>query len=518
MPPNKRQIVSEEKRIKALLAQSLQKKAEMQDLLPHLYSPLGWYQWAWDFFQTENRLAFLCAGNQVSKSSTLIRRTIRFATETESWGRWWPTKPSLFWYFYPDYRTIEAEWECKWKAEWLPRGEMMKHPKYGWKLKKVDGKISGLSFNTGVHVNFQQYEKSITNLQSGSVYFLALDEECPEIFWPELSARVSAPTVQGFIAGAFTATIGQEFWREVIEEKGQRERFPSAFKRQVSVIHDCRTYMDGSPSPWTDEVIAGAIARCKSPQEIDRRIHGRFVKDDNLQYGGFVRDINYVKPDGPPLPEWTIWSAVDPGSGGDKNHPAAMLFLAVNLNFTEGRVFRARRMDGIQTTASDILMEYERVRGALKPIAEVYDPAGKDFGIISIRHGDRFKFRFAQKGHELGINLVNTLFKNKMLFIDDTGDEELEKLVHELMNVSSTSFKLIHQLDDLSDCLRYVLAEVPWDFSHVGAEQTKEKIEEALSDRERLWRGLDRPNAGLDLLEREFDEWNEAYEYLGYDE
>ena len=69
----------------------------------------------------------------------------------------------------------------------------------------------------------------------------------PEVY-DEAIMRLSSPTIQGHFHMVFTATLGLEFWREVIEEKGVKERFPHAWKKQVSA-YDCLKYMDGSASP-----------------------------------------------------------------------------------------------------------------------------------------------------------------------------------------------------------------------------------------------------------------------------
>ncbi len=59
-----------------------------------------------------------------------------------------------------------------------------------------------------------------------------------------------------------------------------------------------------------------------------------------------------------------------------------------------------------------------------------YDWQCKDFSIIAQRMGEPFEP--AEKGHDIGENTVNTLFKHGMLVIDDNGDPEMEKLVNEV--------------------------------------------------------------------------------------
>lgn len=67
-----------------------------RSLLPHKY---GWknYPWFNEFFEQNNRTAFLCAANQISKSSSQIRKVIALATERELWPKYFRRQPRLFW-------------------------------------------------------------------------------------------------------------------------------------------------------------------------------------------------------------------------------------------------------------------------------------------------------------------------------------------------------------------------------------------------------------------------------------
>ena len=88
--------------------------------------------------------------------------------------------------------------------------------------------------------------------------------------------------------------MGQEFWRKVIEPKpGEREIFPEAWKKQVSIF-DCQYYDDGTPSQWTTERIHRTISMCRSDAEVQRRVYGKFVKDSGLKYQQFDRSRNVV--------------------------------------------------------------------------------------------------------------------------------------------------------------------------------------------------------------------------------
>ena len=492
---------------------------------------MPWYQWAWNFFTSKNKYNFLVAANQISKSSTQIRKCIHWATATEIWPELWPSSPTQFWYFYPTQGVGHNEFKEKWVKEWLPLGpedrredgtidwhHINKHGAYhensvyGWRPSFKNGFIESIAFNSGVTVYFKSYEQGADALQTASVYAIFCDEELPEELLSELQARCFSPTISGYFHLVFTATIGQEIWRATMEERGKNEKFPTAFKQQVS-MYDCLHYMDGTKSPWTVKAIKEIESNCKDQAEIDRRVNGKFVIDADRKYVSFQRAKN-LKPDHKLPKDWLVYAGVDIGSGG-KAHPAAICFVAVKRDFSCGRVFKCWRGDGIPTDSADILNKFLELRADMKPVASFYDHQSKDFFTVASRR--KIPFTKAEKGAEVGEQLLNTLFKNDMLAIYD--HPEGMKLVVELENLKSTTPKPKAK-DDLIDALRFAVTQIPWDFSVLNKKEPKKKDKYAnLSEREKIRRGLikDEDDNGIDLIEAEFDLANEAYDY-GLDE
>lgn len=451
--------------------------------LPHLYG-FPWYKWAKEYFDSVNPMCFLTAGNQLSKSSSQIRKCIDWATNKPKWKKLWPsalTSPNLFWYFYPTSQVATEEFELKWKL-FLPQGEMKNDPVYGWKEHYKQGNhIDSIEFNSGITVIFKTYAQSVTDIQTGTVYAIFLDEECPLSHWPEIQARVNA--TDGYISMVFTATLGQEYWRKTIEGEGMAELFPEADKWQVTLF-DCLEYIDGSPSPWSFEKSRRAVARsCSDPanqqavlkienmeelkkfsttlpdSEVQRRILGKFVLVGGRKYEAFRREFNVVKPH--PIPsDWIYYGGVDYGSGGESGHPSACIFIAVSPDYTTGRVFRGRRADGVLTTAKDLLDIYRNVRGDLKVVTQVYDYHCVDFHTYATQAHE--PFQKAEKSHELGVPTINNLFKMGALAIFDD-DVELEKLIVELVSLQITTPKNKAK-DDLCDAMRYTVMAIPWNW------------------------------------------------------
>lgn len=491
-----------------------QRREVLKEEMPHRYA-YKWYPWAWDFYTSRNPMILLCAANQISKSSTQIRKCIEWATNKNLWKQLWSTTPNLFWYFYPSRTVASVEFEKKWK-QFLPCGSLKNHPEYGWTDEWDRNVIICIHFNSGVSIYFKTYEQSSSVLQSSSVYYVACDEELPEEHYDELQLRLAA--TGGYFSMAFTATLGQDLWWRSMECIGkENEMFPEAHKIQVS-MYDCLYYRDGSPAPWTVDKIKQIEQKCRSQAEILKRVYGRFVLDDNTRtYHTYDPSRHVIFTENTRPPEgWFVYAGVDIGSGGHKNHPAAIIFVAVSPDYKRGLIFLAWRGDKIETTNGDIVEKYRELEAThnLKPIAKMYDPAAKDFGTIQSRLG--LGFLKADKSKDVGIGLVNTLFKNDLLKIIDS--EETQKLSTELLT-DRVSKADTQRKNDLCDALRYAIIGIPWDLTELEIKadiigKVSNAINNKLSFEETqilLRRGLSPYGEGSDT-----GNWDEVSQEIGY--
>lgn len=498
-----------------------EKHRRFRENLPHIYG-WKWYPWAKAFFESTNRINLLTAANQVSKSSTQIRKCIHWATSPKLWPRLWKTDPKIFWYLYPSKEVATIEFEKKWIPEFMPRGELKDHPIYGWTYEKSRKVIDAVHFNSGVSVFFKVYTQGPTVLQTSTVSAIFCDEEMPVELYDEIMFRLAA--TDGYFHMVFTATLGQEFWRRAIEGKGTDEVLLDAFKQQVT-MYDCLTYTDGTPSPWTEERIQTIKNSCKSKNEVLRRVYGRFIMESGRKYPSFDPASHYVKPFSLP-PNYRIYSAVDMGSG-PPNHPAAIIFLAISPDNRQGYVVHGWRGDNQVTTAGDVLQKYREIKKEppvrSRPIVQQsYDQGSKDFGIISTRAGE--PFAPSDKRNTAGEEAINTLFKSNMLLIFDT--EELRKLGGELIQLLVTTRKT-HAKDDFIDALRYAVMSVPWDWSAADlAFLTEDNVETDKTEHKHM---TEQELINLQIRERrgervkygdtedkwgvmdEINEWNEMY-------
>lgn len=448
----------------------LERRIKEAEELPHrhLYKH---YNWSREYFDdVSTRIQIICAGNQASKSSNQIRKTIELACNKDLWTMAFPNLkegivPNLFFYFYPDLKLATTEWHFKWK-QFMPKCK--DDSEWGWQEIFDQRKmISEIRFNSGVTIQFKGYSQDVISLQASSPFFIAIDEEPGWHLMPEIMARLNA--TNGMLSCAFTATQGQEEWERIVEK---RTLWPDARVWQVS-LYDCQYYEDGTASHFTDSAIKQIISRCATEKDVLMRVMGRFVKSDNLVYPNFtsenrcdVGELMNIKSD------WPRFAGIDYGGGGT-SHPSAITFIAVKPDFSFGYVYKCWRGDGVVTTANDVLIKYIEMKEEDNVWFAFYDWAAKDLGTIAERSG--LSLIRAEKSHEIGEGVLNSLFKNKMIKIP-YGDE-FDKLASELNNLSSDTPKT-RAKDDAVDSFRYGVSKIPWVYTAIEvADAPREKTE-----------------------------------------
>lgn len=451
----------------------LEKEKELLELkkqLPHLYTTL--YSWQREFIDSTNKMNLCTAANQVGKSVWMIIKAITHATDTSLWPKLWPEmiaqgkKPAQFWYMYEDKSMIMREFITKWIPEWLPRGKARHEGPYRWTYVKKDKTIEYIHFlETDVRLYFFSYGQGVDSLQASTVYEIFVDEELPFEYYDELSSRLTVP--RGIFNAGFTATKGQEEWRLAMEEIDKpEEKFPKAFKKQISA-HDCLKKEDGSQGLWDEEMIELRTAQCSTHNAVLQRIYGKFVKAEGLVVSEFDIKRHFVKGHGLNPKSWSIWCGIDAGSGGEYGHPAGIVLLAVNNEATKARVLKCWRGDGVTTTNTDILKQYQEISKGYDIVGCVYDKASKDLYLTAASLS--IPLIPADKRREEGFGILNSLFKHDMLKIYHSGEQDdTSKLKNELMSYSHNQNKnKVTTPDNLIDPLRYIVMQIMWNFDEV---------------------------------------------------
>lgn len=479
------------KREKLLL---LEQQRQLQEDLPHLYAHKH-YKWSRRFFDSTNKMAFLTAANQCGKSTTQIKKCIHWATSPDLWPKLWPRAnrdAMQAWYLYPTRDVSTQEFESKWMPL-MPK--CVDHPVYGWKLERKMKYVYSLTFNSGFRLFFKHYSQQATDLQAGTCHAIFCDEELPVELLPELQMRLAA--TNGYFSMVATPTIGQEFWRECLEDG---KHFKDALKICVS-LYDCLVFEDGSKSHWSKHRIDQLKKACATEQEIDRRIYGKFVVSEDLVFPSFSRDRNLMPKRKIPK-DWSIWCGIDPGAGGIKrtSSPSAITFLAVNPGMTEGEVFMTWRGDNEETTSSDLLLKYQEMCNevGVRPVQTFYDWHKAEFAMVCSRKG--VAVTMANKDRDSGFSTINTLFRLGVLRIHE-GVYDNDKLVTEILNLRPV--KQLKKKDDLVDSTRYVIMGPNWDWTEMPTlkEKLKKKSQKEKSPLEKR-RELVMGKSG-----EAFDEW-----------
>jgi len=503
-------------KLKLAKLKALEEEAKQREMLPYLYGFKD-YTWSEEFInEWSTKYQVLTAANQIGKSSSLWRKLIKMALSPERWATVWPDmvhtgqKPSQWWYLYPSKPVATIEFEEK-VIPLLPKAPK-NDPTYGWDCEYQYGHVTKLAFNSGINIYFKTYAQDVANLQAGSAYVVACDEEVPVDLLPELQMRISA--TNGYLFFVFTATLGQAFWRQVVEERSQ---WKDAKIWQVS-LYDSMFYTDGTPSRWTKARIQQSIDRCTTKAEVQRRIYGRFVVDEGLKYPTFDRE-RHLKPWHRVPEDWPVYVGIDGGSGG-LNHPAAIAFVAINPARTKGRVVKLWRGDGGDTTAQDIIKQFLDMSVGMPPVITVYyDQAAKDLGTIAERMG--LPFMTAEKSHEIGESTLNTLFKTNSLVLYEASADSLaagipddhvegQKFAQEIESLLSKTNKR-DAIDDAVDAVRYCITRLQWDWPNIVLEPQNSEPQVVLNgDELRMAQARDRIDESREptLLE-EMDFWDD---------
>lgn len=449
--------------IKQLEAEiSLREQAlRLKEGLPHLYGQ-KMYRWQRKFYESRRKYNTLVASNQSGKSAINIRKCIRWATDKDLWPVIWKRTPTQFWYLYPDGATATQEFENKWKTEFLPKEDLKDHPVYGWKSKYRGGDVDYIRFNSGVTVYFKTYGQDVHSLQAGSTFAIFADEEVPWSIIPELQMRCSA--TDGYMHFVFTATRGQEEWRRIVEERGRLEMWKEAevdiLKIQISA-YDCLHYEDGTDSEiWTVAKIEESKKFLHTDAQIQRRIYGKFVKDDGLKYSSFSRKTLLIEARSLDFKEGHVFAGLDYGSG--TNHMSSIALVWTNKDYTFGVLFDIWIGEkGIPTTAGDVIIRYKEMlrKHGLKhtEVQAFYDWAAADLKTIAT--SSNMWLEKADKNHATGERILNTIFKNGMFKIFETGDYEIVAKQFETLTVDENKR---HSNDDGIDSTRYAVTKIPW--------------------------------------------------------
>lgn len=442
--------------------------------LPHL-AKYKLYPWQYKFITSTNRINLCVASNQSGKSVALQKKTVWLASTPQYWPTFFPRRANnanMMWYLYPDRGTMKREWASKWPAclPDVPKSHPF-HAHYGYSLgPRKEGLPEYIKFNTGMYIFFLYYTQDLSHLQATTVDYIGCDEEVPIPVYEELAARLLA--TGGQFNSVFTATLGQKFFYDAIERVGSpEETLKNAFKINVS-MYDCLKYMDGSPSEHvTEESIEAALDFYKDdPDMVKKRVYGRFILGQGKAFYSYKKDVCEVE-NVQVTRQHPIFAIVDPGTGGEKAHPAGILIVQHDMERHKLVVLSAWRGDGVATTSNTILAQVERMINGLGTNTLIYDGAAGDFKLTCHEDRPNLYLIAAKKGRKEGFERVNSYLEAGVIEIPKKcphgvpwwEESQIEKLHVELatvVKVPETGDKRPAITDDLTDCLRYACMHI----------------------------------------------------------
>lgn len=532
-----------------------------RELNPHKYYDL--YSWQDEFINCSKPRQYLTAANQVGKSVALMLKAHKLCTDVDfRFKQWGKNQPKMGWYVLPSQGHINDFFYTKWLPEILSKGEAKEKGPYAWTLIKEGNNVKGIRFlATNCILSFVTTGSRATNLQGRSLGFVIFDEEPPVSMLAEIEMRTASfnDEITGkstaILAFAFTPTSGQDYFKKIFcfndrsflrfipddlkaiyffdkelneyrtcsVKQEEDELYPisdQVYKRRVSTF-EAITFKSGRAGKYTEARIRELIKMQPSKRDALIRVFAAFEKDDNggLLYPNFNRDKHIKIVTNPNIyqsAQGIFTAGIDYGSG--TNHTSAIAITHINPTCNRATVIKLwRGTMGIRTTADDVVKKYIEMSAGLNIDFPFYDWAAADLDTVYWRMTGKNLIQ-AQKSHEIGQNLIDTLYKNDLLeIIARKGDPYIEWLANEYENLTADQ-KKNHRTDDLSDAIRYSLAgvahlfnleELSPDFKNkVNAEKITKKKEIPEDYGVRSWKNVKEKEINSDdWIEKEIDEW-----------
>lgn len=342
---------------------------------------------------------------------------------------------------------------------WIPR-DFLKGGSWEVAYKK---EYRILYLTNGSTIEFMSYDQDAEKFGGASRHWVHEDEECPSDRHRENMMRL--------------VDTGGSCWITMTPLKGMTWVFEDIYEKAPSKLVDSFT-VDITDNPHLDPQDIEDILSTFPPDELDARMHGRFIKLSGLVYKAFHRDTHVIQPFDIPK-SWPRFCAIDP-------HPRkadAILWLAASPN-DEYYVYDELKDDSLTTIESVVTAIREKEKG-LSILNRVIDTSANTPDKLA--HGDDVKktyeklgirTRLATKDKDAGINAVAQLLELKLmkdgrkkprLFMFANCVKTTREMEHYIWDeyrgpnpdYVDSKQETIKRNDDLMDCLRYIIMSNP---------------------------------------------------------
>lgn len=194
-------------------------------------------------------------------------------------------------------------------ARWIPPSSLING---SWADSYSKG-LRVLTLANGSTLEFMSYEQDLDKFSSTSRHFVHMDEEPPQDIYTENTLRLMDT------AGSWWMTLtpieGMVWMYDDIYMKGKNN--PDG---NIDVIE-----VDSYDNPFLNKLEIDSVMADLAPEEVDARIHGKFIRRGGLVFKTFDPAVHVIDPMIPPK-NWTWYCSVDHGF----NNPTAWLWHAVS--------------------------------------------------------------------------------------------------------------------------------------------------------------------------------------------
>lgn len=279
-----------ERRAKEIIAKAIEeKKRRIREDGIRYYIPLSTKKGENDalgFHQSTARIRAIFGGNRSSKTVSGVCEDVWYATGTH------PYKPNIP---VPNYgRICCTDFTNGIEKVILPEFKRWCPKRY---IDHYSTESRTMYLTNGSTVEFMSYDQDVEKFESASRHWIHFDEEPPEAIFK--ACRMRLMDTRGDMWFTMTPTQGLTWVYDQIYE--QADINPSI------VVW----LFDSLKNPYISKEEIEEIKKGLDPQEVEARIHGKFVQLSGLIYKEYNPDIHYI-PHFPIPAHWVRVCAIDP--------------------------------------------------------------------------------------------------------------------------------------------------------------------------------------------------------------
>lgn len=282
-------------------------------------------------------------------------------------------------------------------ARWLPQSELLGG---SWD-KAYNKELNTLTLENGSFLEFMSYDQELDKFAGTSRHFIWFDEEPPQEIFTECKLRLLDTAGDWWIT--MTPVEGMTWVYDDI--------YNAAMTDPLLYVVEVDTTMNPHLNPGEIDVIMSGLSK----DEVNARIHGRFIQRGGLIYKNFSEQKNVIDAMIPPK-EWLHFCMMDAGF----NNPTCWLWAAVD---SEGRmiVYDEHYESGLVVQEHAKFVHAKNQQHGIIPSYNVGDPSIKNVDPIT---GTSVQIEYVDNGipimlgnHDVkaGINAVATRIGHEKL-------------------------------------------------------------------------------------------------------